>query len=159
MTLLGERDKAESIFKNLTPEQKQLKREQFARDYGRIDVDGKPIIPTKNLKTFDDDMLFEEAATKTLNIVPVYDRVPKILEKMRDIPVLGAFTAFPAENLRNKYQILKLGAQELKEGFETGNKALQIAGVERLKSQITMAALPIVTGKPSFNSCAPNFNI
>ena len=143
MTLLGERDRAESIFKNLTPEQKQLKREQFARDYGRIDADGNPIIPTKNLKTFDDDMLFEEAATKTLNIVPVYDRVPKILEKMRDIPVLGAFTAFPAENLRNKYHILKLGAQELKEGFETGNKALQIAE-ERLKSQITMAALPTI---------------
>jgi len=144
MTLLGERDRAESIFKNLTPEQKQLKREQFARDYGRIDADGNPIIPTKNFKAFDDDMLFEEAATKTLNIVPVYDRVPKILEKMRDIPVLGAFTAFPAENLRNKYNILKLGAQELKEGFETGNKALQIAGVERLKSQITMAALPTI---------------
>jgi len=144
MTLLGERDRAESIFKNLTPEQKQLKREQFARDYGRIDADGNPIIPKKGFKTFDDDMLFEEAATKTLNIVPVYDRVPKILEKMRDIPVLGAFTAFPAENLRNKYNILKLGAQELKEGFETGNKALQIAGVERLKSQITMAALPTV---------------
>jgi len=144
MTLLGERDRAESIFKNLTPEQKQLKREQFARDYGRVDADGNPIIPKKNFKTFDDDMLFEEAATKTLNIVPVYDRVPKILEKMRDIPVLGAFTAFPAENLRNKYNILKLGAQELKEGFETGNKALQIAGVERLKSQITMAALPTI---------------
>ena len=63
---------------------------------------------------------------------------------MRDIPVIGAFTAFPAENLRNKYRILKLGAEELKEGFETGNKALQIAGVERLKSQITMAALPTV---------------
>ena len=38
---------------------------------------------------------------------------------MRDIPVIGAFTAFPAENLRNKYKILKLGAQELREGFET----------------------------------------
>ena len=84
-------------------------------------------------KKFDDEMLFEEAAGKTLNIIPVYDRVPKILEKMRDIPVLGAFTAFPAENLRNNYRILKLGAEELKEGFETGNKALQIAWYERIK--------------------------
>ena len=84
------------------------------------------------------------ATEKALNVMPVYSRIPRILEKMRGIPVIGAFTAFPAENLRNKYQILKLGAQELKEGFETGNKALQIAGVERLKSQITMAALPTI---------------
>ncbi|NCW69109.1 MAG: hypothetical protein EBV86_11175, partial [Marivivens sp.] len=137
MTLLGERGRAQSIFNNLSPEAKQLKRVEFSENFGVP-------LPAKNFKKFDDDMLFEEAAGKTLNIIPVYDRVPKILEKMRDIPILGAFTAFPAENLRNKYQILKLGAQELREGFETGNKALQIAGVERLKSQITMAALPTV---------------
>ena len=63
--------------------------------------------------------MYQEAAQKTLNVIPVYDRIPKILEKMRDIPIIGAFTAFPAENLRNKYNILKLGAQELKDGFET----------------------------------------
>ena len=137
MTLLGERGRAQSIFNNLSPEAQQLKRVEFSENFGVP-------LPAKNFKKFDDDMLFEEAAGKTLNIIPVYDRVPKILEKMRDIPILGAFTAFPAENLRNKYQILKLGAQELREGFETGNKALQIAGVERLKSQITMAALPTV---------------
>jgi len=137
MTLLSERGKAQEIFDNLTPEQKQLKRIEYSENFG---VE----LPEKNLSKFDDDMLYQEAAGKTLNIIPVYDRVPKILEKMRDIPVLGAFTAFPAENLRNKYNILKLGAQELKEGFETGNKALQIAGVERLKSQITMAALPTI---------------
>jgi len=137
MTLLGERGRAQAIFNNLTPEEKQLKRIQFSENFGLE-------LPKRSFKKFDNEMLFEEAAGKTLNIIPVYDRVPKILEKMRDIPVIGAFTAFPAENLRNKYRILKLGAEELKEGFETGNKALQIAGVERLKSQITMAALPTV---------------
>ena len=89
-------------------------------------------------------MLLEDAAGNTLNVIPTYDRVPKILEKMRDIPVLGAFTAFPAENLRNKYNILKLGAQQLREGFETGNKALQKAGAQRLRQQIAMAAIPTV---------------
>jgi hypothetical protein len=63
---------------------------------------------------------------------------------MRDIPVIGAFTAFPAENLRNKYQILKLGAEELREGFETGNKGLIRAGGRRLRQQIMMAAAPTV---------------
>ena len=52
------------------------------------------------------------ATQKALNVVPVYSRVPKILEAMRGIPVVGSFTAFPAENLRNKYKILKLGAEE-----------------------------------------------
>ena len=146
MTLLSERGRAQDIFDNLTPEQKQLKRIEYAENFGRIDELGNVEIPTnsKLLKQFDDDMLYEEAAGKTLNIIPVYDRVPKILEKMRDIPVFGAFTAFPAENLRNKYNILKLGAQELREGFETGNKGLIKAGGQRLRQQITMAALPTI---------------
>ena len=137
MTLLSERGKAQEIFDNLTPEQKQLKRIEYSENFG---VE----LPEKNLSKFDDDMLYQEAAGKTLNIIPVYDRVPKILEKMRDIPIIGAFTAFPAENIRNKYNILKLGAQELKEGFETGNKGLIKSGGQRLRQQLAMAALPTV---------------
>jgi hypothetical protein len=146
MTLLSERGRAQDIFDSLTPEAKQLKRVEYAQNFGRIDKEGNIQIPTdsKLLKQFDDDMLYEEAAGKTLNIIPVYDRIPKILEKMRNIPVLGAFTAFPAENLRNKYNILKLGAQELREGFETGNKGLVKAGVQRLRQQLMMAAAPTV---------------
>ena len=144
MTLTGELDKANSIFKDSSPVEQNLKRENFAEGFGYIDKDGNVEVPTdpKLLKEFDDAMLLEEAAQKTLDIIPVYSRVPKILEKGRDIPVVGAFTAFPAENARNKYNILKLGAQEIKEGFEKNNKSLILAGKNRLFSQMTMAGLP-----------------
>ena len=101
MTLFSELTSAQKIFNELTPAQKQLKREQFSANFGVP-------LPKRGFKKFDEEMLLEDAAGNTLNVIPTYDRVPKILEKMRDIPVLGAFTAFPAENLRNKYNILKL---------------------------------------------------
>ena len=61
-------------------------------------------------------MLDEFATEKALNVMPVYSRIPRILEKMRGIPVIGSFTAFPAENLRNKYNVLRLGAEEIRDG-------------------------------------------
>ena len=65
-------------------------------------------------------MIDEIAIDKALNVMPVYSRIPKVLEKMRGIPIIGSFTAFPAENLRNKYNVLKMGSQEIKDGFELG---------------------------------------
>jgi len=147
MTLLSERGKAQDIWKGMTEFDKKIKRRLYADNFGKNLPDVSFLSKTqakKVLDKFDNDLLMEEAAGKTLNIIPVYDRVPKILEKMRDIPVIGAFTAFPAENLRNKYQILKLGAEELREGFETGNKGLIRAGGRRLRQQIMMAAAPTV---------------
>ena len=147
MTLLSERGKAQDIWNNMTEFDRKLKRRLYADNFGKNLPDVSFLSKTqakKVLNKFDDDLLMEEAAGKTLNIIPVYDRVPKILEKMRDIPVIGAFTAFPAENLRNKYNILKLGAEELREGFETGNKGLIRAGNRRLRQQIMMAAAPTV---------------
>ena len=61
----------------------------------------------KLLKEFDSKMLDEFATQKALDVMPVYSRIPRVLEKMRGIPVIGSFTAFPAENLRNKYNVLK----------------------------------------------------
>ena len=147
MTLLSERGKAQDIWNNMTEFDRKLKRRLYADNFGKNLPDVSFLNKTqakKVLEKFDDDLLMEEAAGKTLNIIPVYDRVPKILEKMRDVPVIGAFTAFPAENLRNKYQILKLGAEELREGFETGNKGLIRAGGRRLRQQLMMAAAPTV---------------
>ena len=147
MTLLSERGKAQDIWNNMTEFDRKLKRRLYAANFGKELPDVSFLSKTKakkELDKFDDELLYQEAAGKTLNIIPVYDRVPKILEKMRDIPIIGAFTAFPAENIRNKYNILKLGAQELKEGFETGNKGLIKSGGQRLRQQLAMAALPTV---------------
>ena len=53
---------------------------------------------------------------------------------MRAFPIIGSFTAYPAERLRNVYQILKTGTDEMVEGFETGNAALRNQGIKRLAS-------------------------
>jgi len=79
-----------------------------------------------------------------MNIVPVYSRIPKILEKMRGLPIVGSFTAFPAENLRNKYNLFKLAGNEIQEGILTGNKELVKAGRDRLIMQVTVASAPSV---------------
>ena len=93
---------------------------------------------------FDKKIIDETAADKTLNVVPVYDRVPRIIEKMRGIPVMGNFGAFPAENLRNKYYLFKIAGEEIKKGFETNNMELVRAGSRRLLSQGAYASAPTV---------------
>ena len=70
-----------------------------------------------------------------MNILPVYSRIPKILEKARGIPIVGSFTAFSAENLRNKYNLFKLAGEEIQEGAMSGNTELLKSGANRLIMQ------------------------
>ncbi len=94
------------------------------------------------LEKFDDALIKEIAAQKTLDVVPVYSRIPKILEKIRGIPIVGNFAAFPAENLRNKYKLFQIAGDEIRTGFEKGNMALVRAGTRRLLAQSAYAAAP-----------------
>tara|TARA_Y100000401_G_scaffold64496_1_gene51341 strand:+ start:4160 stop:8617 length:4458 start_codon:yes stop_codon:yes gene_type:complete len=94
------------------------------------------------IEKLDDALRSEIAAQKALDVVPVYSRIPKILEKLRGIPIIGNFSAFPAENLRNKYQLFKIAGDEIRTGFETGNTALVQRGSKRLLSQAGYAAAP-----------------
>jgi len=170
MTFTSERDRAQAIWDNMTPDEKQLRREEFSKGFGvelpKVKQPTSRQIETmmkqaergkftlrdkfnanykKDLDKFDSDLLWEEAAQKTLDVIPVYSRIPKVFEYMRDIPIVGAFTAFPAENLRNKYKILKLGAEEIKNGFKNNNFSLIKAGKNRLLSQTLMAAAPTIS--------------
>ena len=156
ITFMGERDKVQSIWDNFTPEQKQAAREEYWENFGEEipkvrETKHPEILGEKrqkqfesNLENFDDDLLWEWAATKSLDIVPVYSRIPRIFEKMKDVPVGGSFMAFPAENARNTYKILKLGGEEIRDGFATGNKALVRAGYNRLVSKIAAASVPSI---------------
>jgi hypothetical protein len=72
------------------------------------------------------------AANKTALVSPIYDRIPPIFEKMRAMPIVGSFVAYPAERLRNTYNIFKLGGDEITEGINTGNKELVKSGVNRM---------------------------
>ena len=143
---LSEKDKFQKVFNGMSPAQKRLLRENFEKEYGLpIDSKGRTVVPFDD--NFDDFMIDEIAISKALNVMPVYSRIPKVLEKMRGIPIIGSFTAFPAENLRNKYNVLKMGSQEIKDGFELGitskaGQELVKTGANRLLSQGAVAAAP-----------------
>ena len=163
MAFFGERINAKKMFDEMTPIQKEEFRNNFITNFGKripqeklakIQVT-KTGLPSKvqqrfrkqyekDLKDFDDAMLDEFATEKALNVMPVYSRIPKVLEKMRGIPVIGSFTAFPAENLRNKYNVLKLGSQEIRDGFALGNNSLVKQGANRLFSQGAIASAPVI---------------
>jgi hypothetical protein len=118
---LNEKRVANKVFDNLTPDQQQSKLAKFSEEY-QID----PSVVTKA------DYIKEVAAKNTANITPLYGRISPIFERLRTVPVIGSFVAYPAERLRNTYNILKLGTDELREGFELGNKTLQKQGAARL---------------------------
>ena len=129
---LRERKRSQSIWDARPDAEKQALRKQFSEQFG-----GNP-----NSKDFDTKLLDEDAVSKVMNLVPVYSRIPLLLEKARGIPVVGSFTAFPAENLRNKYNLFKMAGAEFAEGALKKNKALMRSGLNRLASQATVAATP-----------------
>jgi len=133
-SFLRERKRSQDIWNARPDTEKDLLRKQFSDEFG-ID---------QAVKDFDTKLLDEDAVKKVMNIVPVYSRIPKILEKMRGLPIVGSFTAFPAENLRNKYNLFKLAGNEIQEGILTGNKELVKAGRDRLIMQVTVASAPSV---------------
>ena len=129
-----ERKRTENIWDGRSADQKDFLREKFAKEFN---IDPKS-------KDFDSKLLDEAAVQKVMNILPIYSRIPKVLERMRGLPVVGSFTAFPAENLRNKYNLFKLAGEEIREGAMTNNSALLRSGGQRLASQLTIAAAPSI---------------
>ena len=121
LAYMNEKDKATKVFNAFSPDQQQAKLLEFKDRYN--------LSPDKATK---EAFLKEQAASKTANMVPVYGRIPAILEKSRAFPIVGSFTAYPAERLRNTYQILRTATDEMKEGFETGNTVLRNQGIKRL---------------------------
>ena len=135
-TFFRERKRATKIWDNFSDEIKQQKRKEFSNAF----LGGKIIPGDQNaLAKFDKELLDEQAVAKAMQLVPVYSRIPALVEKMRGLPVLGNFAAFPAENLRNKYNLFKISGQEIQEGIATGNKSLVNAGLNRLASQAVVA--------------------
>lgn len=116
---VNEERKSKKIFDKMSPAEKQAKLADFRRSNNRPNA------------TYT-DVIAEDAARKVAAITPIYDRIPAIFEKTRSIPVVGSFVAYPAERLRNVYNILKLSTDELREGFRTGNTELTKAGMARL---------------------------
>ena len=147
-TFLRERKRAEKIWNARSADEKKLLKQKFSKEFN---IDGKS-------KNFESKLLDEAAVQKTMNLLPVYSRIPRILEKMRKVPVLGSFTAFPAENLRNKYQLFKIAGEEIQEGIRTNNKELIRAGRNRLYSQAVIASAPSVAAH-TYNAIEGTSNV
>ena len=135
---MNERQQAKKVFDSFSPEIQQRKLAEFQQQYSVIN-------PTR------EDYINEQAAIKTGNVTPLYGRIPPLLEKMRAFPIIGSFTAYPAERLRNVYQILKTGTDEMVEGFETGNATLRNQGIKRLASLYALQGA-IYTGSYILNA-------
>ena len=67
------------------------------------------------------------AAVKVRDTFPNYDKVPKGIKALREMPV-GNFVAFPAEIVRTSYHIIKTGVEEA----ASGNAVLRKRGLARL---------------------------
>jgi hypothetical protein len=102
-------------------------------DYAKFFIwSGEKAKAKRHYPTLSEAEINSIAANKTALVSPIYDRIPPIFEKMRAIPVVGSFVAYPAERLRNTYNIFKLGGDEITEGINTGNKELVKSGVNRM---------------------------
>ena len=125
VTWLGEEKKAAKMFAGMSAADKQAARDSLT---SRMTRGNMSLFP----RVTDADVISEMAAVKTTRLTPVYDRVPPFLKAMNDIPILGTFTSYPAERLRNTYNIFKTASEEIRQGFETDNSAMRNAGISRL---------------------------
>ena len=73
------------------------------------------------------EVLEEYAANIVRNTIPNYDRVPKRIQALRELP-FGSFYSFPAEVVRTSYHIVKQAAKEIK----SKNPVLKKRGLKRL---------------------------
>jgi hypothetical protein len=141
MAFAAERDKMESIWKASDDAYKDALRGQVRQKFTRQVRDGDGNIIGERVTGMTDDAVLDElAARKALNVMPTYSRVPVITEYLRGIPVIGNFMAFQAEVFRNAYNIMKMGHQEMVDGFNIGNDALVRAGAQRIATLSSLNA-------------------
>lgn len=141
MAFAGERKKMEDIWKASDDAYKDVLRDQVRQKFTRQVRDGDGnIIGERTVGMTDDAVLDELAARKALNVMPTYSRVPVITEYLRGVPVFGNFMAFQAEVFRNAYNIMKMGHQEMVDGFNVGNDALVRSGAQRLATLSSLNA-------------------
>jgi hypothetical protein len=141
MAFAGERQKMEDIWKASDDAYKDVLRDQVRQKFTRQVRDGDGnIIGERTVGMTDDAVLDELAARKALNVMPTYSRVPVFTEYFRGVPVIGNFMAFQAEVFRNAYNIMKMGHQEMVDGFNVGNNALVRSGAQRLATLSSLNA-------------------
>lgn len=85
------------------------------------------------------DAIEKEAARLTNNHFPTYELIPKRLRQLSAVGALNSFGAFEFEMARNTKNMVAYGSSLIKEGMETGNRDMMIAGTKRLISFAAVA--------------------
>ena len=88
----------------------------------------------RNLKTLDEGIQ-EIAGIQIRGMYPNYSMVPRIVENVRKIPIMGNFVGFTSEMWRNSYQIFKRGLAEM----QSSNPYIRQMGARRLLGFSTMS--------------------
>tara|TARA_R100001443_G_scaffold80642_1_gene87632 strand:- start:33 stop:4988 length:4956 start_codon:yes stop_codon:yes gene_type:complete len=88
----------------------------------------------RNLKTLD-DAIKEVAGIQVRQMYPNYSMVPRVVENIRKIPIMGNFVGFTSEMWRNSFQILLRGNKELM----SSNPYIRQMGARRLLGFSTTA--------------------
>ena len=87
--------------------------------------------------TWNEDQLRHEAAIIVSKISPTFDMVSPGIEKIRKSNVFSTFATFPAEQIRNRYNVGLL----IKEDFKSGDKERIKRAARRLSGQLVGVGL------------------
>ena len=105
-------------------------------DYFKITIFAKELETLKKAMPNEPlEVLEEEAANIVRNTLPNYDRVPKGIKALRELPV-GNFFSFPAEVVRTSSNILSQAAREI----SSGNSVLKRRGLKRVAGYVGTAS-------------------
>ena len=75
------------------------------------------------------NLLLTMAGDTVKDTMPVYSRIGKAVRKLDALPVIGNFTSFASENIRNSYNTMHRGLKEL--SFRVDDELKEIIGKER----------------------------
>jgi hypothetical protein len=105
-------------------------------DYFKITIYAKELETLKKAMPNESlEVLEEEAANIVRNTVPNYDRVPKGIKTLRELP-FGNFFSFPTEIVRTSSNILSQAAREI----NSGNSVLKRRGLKRVAGYVGTAS-------------------
>jgi len=118
----------------------------LAKRLGSLSLDASP-----------GNLLLTMAGDTVKDTMPVYSRIGKLVRQLDTIPIIGNFTSFASENIRNSYNTLHRGLKEL--SFTVDPKLRELIGAKRagilerqirgMGSQRLMSYLSVAAATPA----------
>lgn len=91
----------------------------------------------KHKKNWSQEKIDREAAQIIRDTMPDYSQVPTAVKALRRVPLIGTFTSFTAEVLRNNHNIIARAITEMKD------PDLKVVGIRRMSFFMMAHAVPI----------------